>query len=270
MSFSQRFLKDFTFEVLGEFKHQNTSQIINFQNDFLGIEKRRWQLSNDKDIPVITSKQVSSGLTYSKKGWLLSSEVYYKTVDGITAQSQGFQNQYEFTKASGSYDVTGIDVLIRKRIRGLNTWLSYACMKNTYDFSSIEEATFPSNYDITHAITLGTAYTTNKFKFSAGLNWHSGKPTTNLVLGNEITDNTLNYAETNQANLNDYLRVDMSAVYEFALGKRYKAKLGASVWNVLNRDNQINNFYRIAEDAAKETIQQSLGVTPNVSFRLFF
>jgi hypothetical protein len=65
-------LDDFTFEVLGEFKHQNTSQIINFQNDFLGIEKRRWQLTNDQDIPIIRSKQISSGLNFSKAGWLAS------------------------------------------------------------------------------------------------------------------------------------------------------------------------------------------------------
>ena len=38
LSFSHRFLNNFSFELLGEFKHQNVSQVINFQNDFLGIE----------------------------------------------------------------------------------------------------------------------------------------------------------------------------------------------------------------------------------------
>ncbi len=78
LSFSQRFLNYFTFEVLGEFKHQNTSQIINFQNDFLGIEKRRWQLSNNEDIPVITSKQISLGTSFSRNGWLVASRVIIK------------------------------------------------------------------------------------------------------------------------------------------------------------------------------------------------
>lgn len=40
-SLSHKFLDHFSVEVLGEFKHQNASQVINFQNDFLGIEKRR-------------------------------------------------------------------------------------------------------------------------------------------------------------------------------------------------------------------------------------
>ena len=270
LSFNQRFLEDFTFEVLGEFKHQNTSQVINFQNDFLGIEKRRWQLSNDADIPVITSKQISAGLSFNRKGWLISFDSYYKRVKGITTQSQGFQNQYEFTKAKGRYNAKGFDVLFRKKMRHLNTWLSYAYMENTYEFSSLEERSFPSNFNIIHAVTLGSAYTTKKLKLSAGFNWHSGNPTTNLVSGNEIIDGTLNFAETNRSNLRDYMRLDISAVYNFSLGTSYKAKIGASIWNLLNRENEINNFYRINNDAALETVQQSLGVTPNLSFRVYF
>src|SRR5690606_34746020 len=166
------------FEILGEFKHQTTSQIINFQNDFLGIEKRRWQLSNTDDIPIMMSKQISSGLTFNNKGWLVSAEGYYKTVDGITSQSQGFQNQYQFTTTSGSYDVYGIDVLLRKNIKAFNAWLSYAFMDNMYEFPDLAEPQFPSNYDITHAVTFGTSYSTKKLKVSAGLSWHTGKPIT--------------------------------------------------------------------------------------------
>ncbi|MGI9546836.1 MAG: TonB-dependent receptor, partial [Flavobacteriaceae bacterium] len=107
LSLNHRLAEGLHFELLGEFKHQNTSQIINFQNDFLGIEKRRWQLSNNADIPVIESKQISTGLSYSRKGWLFNGVAYFKNVSGITTQSQGFQNQYEFVKTSGSYESVG-------------------------------------------------------------------------------------------------------------------------------------------------------------------
>ena len=116
-SFNQRFLNSFNLEILGEFKHQNTSQIINFQNDFLGIEKRRWRLSNDGDIPVIIGKQISTGLSYSNKGWLVNLVGYYKNVNGITTSSQGFQNQYQFVAASGSYDATGCGSIDQKTIQ---------------------------------------------------------------------------------------------------------------------------------------------------------
>ncbi len=269
LSFSKK-VDAFTLEIQGEMKHQNTSQIINFQNDFLGIEKRRWQLSNNKDIPVIKSKQGSVGLTYSKKGWLINAESYIKRVDGITTQSQGFQNEYEFVKTNGSYDVTGLDVLIRKRIRNFNAWLSYSFMNNDYKFKELPEQRFSSNYDITHAITLGTTYTKDRFKLSAGINWHSGKPTTLPLMNNEIIDDAVNFDATNSSRLKDYIRIDMSALYDFKLSQKVKAELGVSIWNVLDENNEIDKFYRIKNGAINETLQSSLGWTPNAVLRVHF
>ncbi len=65
-SFSQNFLEHFSFEVLGEMKSQATTQIIDLQTDFLGVEKRRWVLSNNNDIPIIRSNQVSVGVYYKR------------------------------------------------------------------------------------------------------------------------------------------------------------------------------------------------------------
>lgn len=270
LTFIHKFLDGFSFEVLGEFKHQNTSQVINFQNDFLGIEKRRWQLSNDSDIPVIRSKQLSFGVSYNKKGWLASVDSYYKYVKGITTQSQGFQNQYEFVKTKGHYDAYGLDVILRKQIQNFNTWLSYSYMKSTYSFSALPEVTFPNNFDINHTITYGIAYTLEHLKFSAGLNWHSGRPTTFPVAGNGIVDNAINFESSNSSQLADYFRVDVSALYDFKLGKRTKADLGVSIWNILNRNNAINNFFRLNNGSINETLQSSLGITPNAVLRIHF
>lgn len=269
-SFNHEFLKDFTLEILGEFKHQNTSQVINFQNDFLGIEKRRWQLANNEDIPIIMSKQVSIGLDYSHKGWLIGLDGFYKVVDGITTQSQGFQNQFEFIKTHGRYDVTGIDVLFRKHIDRFNGWLSYSYMKNRYRFKALEADYFPSNYDVSHTATLGVIYILNNLRLSSGVNWHSGKPTTRPVFNNQIMNSKINYEATNTSNLNDYLRLDISAVYNFKFKGKTQANLGISIWNVLDKENEINNFYRLEGNNIMETVQKSLGFTPNAVFRVYF
>lgn len=270
LALTHKISKYFSLEVLGEFKHQNTSQIINFQNDFLGIEKRRWQLSNDADIPIIRSKQASIGLSYSKNSWLFSTEAYFKSVDGITLQSQGFVNQYEFVKSDGSYKSYGLDVILRKQIRNFNTWLSYAYLNSDYEFPRLQEQQFPSNFDIRHAITIGTAYTLDDIKISAGLNWHSGNPMTNPVSGNEFTNGNINYEPTNSSTLDDYLRVDVSATYNFKFFSNSRANLGVSVWNLLDKTNEINTFYRFNNNAVTQTLQTSLGITPNVVFRVYF
>ncbi|MDP5081028.1 MAG: TonB-dependent receptor [Winogradskyella sp.] len=270
LSFSHKFFDYFSVEVLGEFKHQTSSQVINFQNDFLGIEKRRWQLSNDTDIPIIRSRQSSIGLTYNKKGWLISAEAYYKKVQGITTQSQGFQNQYEFVKTDGSSHTRGVDFIVRKQLNNFNSWLSYSFMNSDYSFNSLPENNFPSNFDISHAITFGTNYTLDHLKVSAGLNWNSGRPTTRPVVGNEIVDNEINYGPTNSEHLQDYLRLDISAMYDFKLSSKTTANLGLSVWNLLDKKNSINSFYRLNNGTVEEVNQRSLGLTPNLVFRVIF
>ncbi len=269
-SFSQTIADKFTVEVLGELKHQNTSQIINFQNDFLGIEKRRWQLSNDEDIPVIKSQQVSTGISYNDQGWLASVEAYYKKVTGITSQSQGFQNQFEFTKSQGNYQVLGLDVLLRKKIANINTWISYSFMKNDYEFKELESARFPSNYDITHAFTSGVTYTQKNLKVGLGFNWRFGKPITEPVFGNELINQEINFNTTNSSRLNDYMRLDLSAAYQIKISSQLKADVAFAVWNILDRENQIEQFFDVTDDRIDETTQFSLGMTPNVSFRVFF
>lgn len=270
LSVTQRFLEYFTFELLGEFKNQYTSQIINFQNDFLGIEKRRWQLSNNKEIPIIRSKQISAGINFVNNGWLVSTEGYYKYVDGITTQSQGFQNQYEFLKFTGSYDVKGLDILFKKKVDAFSFWLSYSFMDNQYKFIDLQPNTFPSNLDIKHAITLGAAYSLKNLKIAAGFNWRSGKPNTSPVIGNEITNNEINYTTANSSLLKNYIRMDISARYNFNITQKIKADAGISIWNILNRGNEINNFYNIDNEEVIETQQRSLGITPNAGLRVYF
>ena len=270
ISFNHRLSKYFTVEVLGEFKHQNTSQIINFQNDFLGIEKRRWLLSNDGNIPILRSKQASVGIHYNKKGWLASLESFYKNVDGITTQSQGFQNQFEFVRTTGSYDAFGFDVLLRKRFSKTNIWLSYTYLNNDYQFETLTEQNFPSNFDVTHAVTIGSTYTTKSLKLSAGLNWHSGTPATPINNNEPVVNNQVNFGASNSTELSDYFRVDLSAIYKFNLGVKTKAQLGLSIWNVLDRDNKINRFFRVDNNSVDRITQNSLGFTPNATFRVYF
>jgi len=271
LSLNYKFSNYFNIEVLGEYKHQNVSQIINFQNDFLGIEKRRWRLSNNLDIPIIQSKHASLGLNYSKKGWLMSINGFLKNITGITSQSQGFLNQYIYEKTIGSYSIKGVDFLINKRSDRFSTWLSYSYADNTYTFEDFQEVNFPNNFEIKHSLTIGSAYTNKHFKTSVGLNWHSGIPTTTLVLGNEVVDNSLNFNAANSSNLDNYLRLDLSTTYNFAFGKKIKGYIGVSIWNALNKENILNEYYRInAENLSVKSQQKSLGRTPNLTIRLSF
>ncbi|TYP96253.1 outer membrane receptor protein involved in Fe transport [Tenacibaculum adriaticum] len=264
---SQRFLNHFKAELSAELKSQSTSQIIDLQNDFLGIEKRRWVLANNSTIPVLKSKQASFGISFDKNKLLLSAETYIKKVDGITTRSQGFQNQYQFVNATGSYLVKGIDVLINKRFQNFSTWLSYSYSDNNYTFNTLNSGdSFPNNFDITHVVNFAGTYQINKFKIALGLNWHSGKPYTQPE---NMDSNTIVYQIPNSSRLEDYLKVGFSSSYQFNLGK-HKAHLGLSIWNVLDKKNIINTYYTNTGDMISKIENQSLGFTPNLNFRVRF
>lgn len=261
----------FEMEALGEFKHQNTSQIINFQNDFLGIERRRWQLTDNDNIPILKSRQASLGLLYKNKGWLIDAKGYFKTVDGITTQSQSFTTKYELEREKGSYDAFGFEFLFRKKFKHLSSWLSYSYINNTYTFETLEEIEFPSNFDITHSITLGSTFSNKNWNLSAGLNYRTGKPTSIPLLGNEVVNDDVNFDSANNERLQDYLRLDASAMYKFKISKRFRSEIGASVWNLTNRENPINNYYRLNNDNSPVKFSRfSLGITTNAVLRIYF
>jgi len=272
LSFSQRFLSNFRFEILGELKSQTTSQIIDLQNDFLGVEKRRWVVSDNEDIPIIKSKQFSAGLHYNKSKLLISVEAYIKDVEGITTRSQGFQNQYQFINTIGSYRVKGIDFLVNKQIQNFSTWLSYSISKNDYTFEDLNLGNeFPNNVDIRHAIKFGSSLTYNKLKLAVGINWRSGKPFTQPDTTNPVSGDFINYNLPNSKNLSYYLRADVSAIYNFKLSNTINASSGFSLWNVTNNKNIINTYYTINDSESTNKVElESLGITPNFSFRVSF
>jgi len=271
ISLNYRFLKYVTFEILGELKSQTTSQIVDVENDFLGVEKRRWVLSRPDGIPIVKGRQLSAGITVNRKGWLASAEPYIKKVDGITSQSQGFQNQFQNERTHGSYTTSGVDFLVNKRFQKINTWLSYSYAHNDYDFDTFTPSQFHNNIDIRHTLTYGLTYAIENFNISGGFNWHSGKPTTTLVVGNEIVDGNLNFDSPNAQNIDDYIRFDVSGTYDFKIGKKANAFVGVSVWNLLNTDNVVNHFFRLNDQNEIEEVDEfALGFTPNVSFRITF
>ncbi len=271
LSLNHRFSNYFTIEILGELKSQITSQIIEFQNDFLGVENKKWVLSNNDDRPIIQNQQLSLGLTYNRNNWLISADAYYKNVDGIISQSQGFQNQFEFMPDHGSYTVKGIDFLINKRFKKLSTWLSYSFAENDYTFNALSQNDFPNTIDIRHNINFAVAYVLENFKFSTGINWHSGKPTTLPLTENPIGVTGINYQDPNAETLQDYIRWDASATYNFKFSKKINGMAGVSVWNILSQKNTVNNYYRINSVNTVEEVQEfGLGFTPNAVFRVKF
>lgn len=271
LNFNQKISEVLIWDVSGEYKHQTTTQSVDFQNDFLGVENRRWIASNNKDIPVIKSRQLSTGLTYKENHWLLNVELFYKEVKGIVAQSQEFQNQYEFKTDQGSYSGQGVDVLISKKINDLSLWGSYSFQDLKYQFKTLQDSEFPNNFNINHSLNLGVAYSFSNFKIATGMKWHTGKALTNPVRGKEIVNDEINYESANTSNLPDYFRLDASITYDFKIKNILNINTGISLWNITGKNNIINKFYKFSDINFPLGINEnSLEFTPNVLLKITF
>ncbi|WP_367753568.1 carboxypeptidase-like regulatory domain-containing protein [Flavobacterium sp. WC2430] len=274
----QQLSNQFALKLEGEFKNQTATQIIDFEDDFLGVEKRRWVLVNNQSIPIATSKQGSFSVEFNANKLNIDLTGFYKVVDGITASNQGFYNNFQYKNAHGSYTAKGIEFLANKTTGKYSTWLSYTFSINNYEFDSFTPNTFPNNVDIRHSVSLGFNYDIVKnFKLSVGGIWRNGQPYTVPLEGNETVKNgnttMVNYDSPNSKNLDNFMRLDASCSYQFNLATGIKGILRAGVINTTNEDNVINRYYKVDPSDSNKTIKvdnKSLGMTPNVSFRVNF
>lgn len=271
IQFSQALGKSVRLEILGEQKSQTLSQLIDLQQDFLGIEKRRWTLANDTTIPIQKSNQVSLGFSFKHKDWLITLDNFYKRINGITTSSQGFQNQLEFVKTTGDYRVLGTEFLIQKNFGKFYTWLSYSYNDNKYFFKALQPNEFINNYGLKHTVSWAGIYEWKTIKLALGSKWHTGKPIT-TPQSTTLEDNEIVYNSPNNSKLNDFFQVNFSASKDWKLDGAMTLQANISVLNIFNSKNSINKFYRI--NSANNTIESvdiyALELTPNVNVKLSF
>ena len=105
------FADNYRLEVLGEMKHQATSQIIDLEQNFL--ENRKTAMDDFADspsghhrhkilYPLPGVNRFSIGLNYDKGNWYASLEgILQEKSEGISTATQGFQNQNQFNGEIG-------------------------------------------------------------------------------------------------------------------------------------------------------------------------
>ena len=272
---SYGFAPSWKLELLGEQKSQTASQVVELQGDFLGIEKRRWILANDADIPLQRSNQVSAGISFKQNGWLFTIDNFYKNVKGITTRGQAFQDQLEQVQAQGSYRVIGTEFLVQKQFNNFYAWLSYTFNNNNYRFDGVEPKHFSSSFEISHTVKSAVIYEWNNLKVALGSKWFTGRPYTPPLLSvptyNDNGQATIAYNYPNSENLANFFEIDLSILYTLQLSKKATMQVGFSELNLFNRRNVINRYYRINSSNAIEMVNTyALQRTPNAMFKISF
>ncbi|NQY28563.1 MAG: carboxypeptidase-like regulatory domain-containing protein [Flavobacteriaceae bacterium] len=271
-----KLLSNFWVKATAELKQQNISKVVEFFTEDFGLENQVWALANEEDIPVLESNQVSVGTIFKKNKWTIDMDVYRKEINGLTSLIKGFNSQNNDIFSEGKSTSLGLDIFLKKQWINYSSWISYSLSNTQFKFDDINNGkSFAGNYDAKHQFLWANSIKIKQFDFSLGWNFRTGIPYTNATGIN--TDEEISYETINAERLPAYHRLDFSTTYKFNLStsKRWKGKIGFSLLNIYNQKNTLQRSYRIKYNendttSLVKTDTYSLGVTPNLVFRITF
>ncbi|WP_436516286.1 TonB-dependent receptor [Ekhidna sp. To15] len=266
-----------TTSLSGEYRTQIASQIKESVVSDLSLENKVWAIASSERFPVLTSYQLTVGSDYEKNGWFAETELYYKRLDGVSTLIFGYLNGIENEFRVGESSIHGADILVKKIVPQFETWLSYSYLKTDNSFQGINNnESFPGSWSIEHTIRWSNIIHLNDWELSLGWLWHSGKSYTEVSQSADISGSVrIMYDAINANSLPDYHRMDFSAMREFHSNKHsnIRYRVGISVLNLYNKRNLLNREFRTTPSLENELIDTrvySLGITPNLVFRVFW
>ncbi len=251
------------------------NQYINLlSNSSIGLPTDLWVPSTDKIAPQL-SRQGAAGIAYTyPKGYEVSLEGYYKTMDNVIEYKEGasFFNSttnWEDKVEVGKGRSYGAELFVQKKKGKFTGLFGYTLSWSNRTFANLNNGqTFPYKYDRRHDIKMAGVYKlSDRIELSAEWVYGTGNSMTLPVGyyvgpdGNEVTI----YGNKNGYTMPAYHRADVSI--RFTKEKRWGTRswiLGA--YNVYNRQNP----FFIYEDAGVYKQVSLFPLIPSLSYQFKF
>lgn len=224
-----------------------------FQTGFssMGLPTEFWMTTNDFFRPQSgQSLSLSFGRTFGRGSFRLSAETYFRSLwrqveyEGTVYDFLNTDYQLENQLLEGSGKCYGMNLMITKLRGRLTGWVSYNVGRALRTFNEITlEGSYPANHERVHEMNV-------VMTCRLGKHWNvgatgvvaSGTPFTApeyfYLYGGTILSQ---FGEHNACRLGSYIRVDLSANYQFKTRKMKEHGINISVYNALARENEI--FY---------------------------
>ncbi|HZL11181.1 MAG TPA: TonB-dependent receptor plug domain-containing protein [Prolixibacteraceae bacterium] len=215
-----------------------------------------WTVCDNQAIPVIESRHLILGFTYTKNEFTFSLEGFDKKTSGLTRYVDNFSTTNLYKGDSKSQ---GLDFFIKQEYRGHSAWISYTLSQTSekFDYFTVPEYS-RALHDQRHELKTAVLLNFNPFHFSA-----------NYVFGSGFPDPRQSADGNTEQNYN---RLDVSATYTLA-AKKVTLEGGISILNVLNNDNlKYANFIRVPEDQETwlDLQAKAIPLTPTVFLHFSF
>ena len=244
----------------------------NFADDFddFRVENQFWTLA-DNNIPVLKGKLFMFGGLLDHGSWLFDLELYTKEVQNVIRPSRN-----QTPNLTGDLDVSGMDLLVKKRWTGLETWISYS-LSHAEETFRVEQpqgrpqlVTRDAFYNQKHVLNFKMIAPVKRWNLALSWSLMSGVPVyeadANDILNGQ---NAQDYSIAYSGNFPAQHQLDLSASYRFTKPSAgWRGVLGLSILNVYDRQNIINAFQENVD--VNNPIRYGLGFSPNIQLKISF
>lgn len=226
-----------------------------FQTGFssAGLPTEFWFAADQNHRPQYAYHAALQGeFWFAEKEYRLSVETYYKW---LMNQIENNSNMFDILFSSYSFDGSllhgkgynyGLNLLLEKRRGKLTGWLSGSLGRAMRKFDGEQyQGWYPAGHERIYELNAVATYRINR-RVSLGTTYvlASGTPYTNvnyayLMSGNLVTE----YGPHNGGRVKPYMRLDLSASYDFATKGSIRSGINFSLYNVTMHGNDL--FYRI-------------------------
>lgn len=227
------------------------------------------------------SKQISLGIfkNFKENAYKTSLEVYYKDMKNQALFKEGtlltqvsvIENNLTFGKGY-SY---GAELFIEKNSGKFNGWLAYTLSWTNQTFKDLNFGKeFPFAYDRRHNLSLVGNYDLSKhWMLSGAFVFNTGRPYTlpvgrvDVGNGGTLYNGTYaDYTERNNYRLNNFHRLDVSAIYKKTrqmFHKSYESEWVFSVYNLYSRRNPYF-VYLSTDEITKLSVATQVSLLPAI------
>lgn len=271
-----------SFTTMNQFLHLVPSSTASLPTDI-------W-LSSSALVKPQTSRQYALGFfkNFQENGIEASVEGYYKNMKNQVLFKEGTQvilsTNLENVLTFGNGESYGVEFFVKKNFGKLTGWTSYTLSKTTQTFPDINNGqTFPFTYDRRHNIAIAATYDLSKrwtlsadFVFTTGSAFTLPAGRVPVFQDGSLYDGVYyDYTTRNNARLNNYHRLDVSASYKKVrkmFGKKYESEWVFGAYNLYSRLNPY--FVYLTTDPITKVPQAKqvslLPIIPSVAFNFKF
>lgn len=218
--------------------------------------------------------------TLGGKAWRITAEAYYKR---LMHQIEYEGNVFDFIYSD--YDINnillhgnghnyGLNLMAERRKGRLTGWISYSVGRAWRRFPGTRhEGRYPASHERIHELNaVATLRLNRRWSFGATFVAASGTPYTGAERFYMISTNIITeFGPYNGRRVSPYMRLDLSACYDFRCRKGRRSGINLSVYNVTKHNNPLFHRLKIYEDRfAYKEFSFILDIMPSVNYYYSF